>query len=137
MKFSFKNSSHCQRPARSFRSFDGCCAVFQTRAFSTPRFPPSFVVYVSSGGALTLAMKDSSVSQSTHLMAPAGAVGGGPYTSSDIGVRLLDVPKYYIVAAASSSLSLTHRRRDASCLLTSFVAVLTAGAIACLKIVQL
>jgi len=70
-------------------------------------------------------------------MAPAGAVGGGSYTSSDFGVQLLDVPKYYIVAAASSFSSnrytanrvpLTPRRRDASCFLTLFVAVLTAGA---------
>jgi len=63
-------------------------------------------------------------------MAPAGAVGGESYTSSDIGVQLLDVPEYYIVAATSSSSSLTPRRRDASRFLSSFVAILTAGAIA-------
>ena len=61
-------------------------------------------------------------------MAPAGADGDGSYTSSDFGVRLLDVHKYYIVTVASSSSSLTHRRRDASRFLALLVAILTAGA---------
>jgi len=70
-------------------------------------------------------------------MAPAGAVGGGSYTLSDFGVRLLHVLKYYSVAAASSSSSnrytasrvpLTPRRRDASRYGPSGLAILTAGA---------
>jgi len=98
------------------------------RVSKRKRFPPLHTAGIRRPGLLWRGLCRKKIHPPPLPLAPAGAVGGGSYALSTCGLQLLPVPKYYIVAKALVSSPLTPRRRDASCFLTLFVAVWTAGA---------